>query len=150
LLKPLLPQWSLSTFLLMLGIVMWKLHVMKQLCERQIRVLGSPLKSLMCFLSRKNMPCIHKAICQPTFPYGFNFKFWYFCICKFSSMATVNFRMWNLKNLLWFIYLLVWYWSFVMEFQKISTSMWLIVWHRPNIDCPIPNFISTFKKKLAC
>lgn len=95
---------------------------------------------------------LSQAICQPTFPYGLNLKLGYFCIHNFFIYDCSKLWKWNLKNLVWFSYLSVWYWSFVRGFPKnwrINVIKCFANWHWLVIDCPIPNFISTFKE-LAC
>jgi hypothetical protein len=64
-----------------------------------------------------------RAVYQPTSPYGFNFKFGYFCIRNFFICGCLKFKMWNLKNLFWSNCLPIWYCGFAKGFQKISASM---------------------------
>lgn len=131
---------------------MWKLWVRKQLCERRMQVLGSPLKSLMCFLLRKSMPCFHKWFVNPHLLMVLILGLGIFLLTIFSFVAVLNFKMWGLKNLLWFNYLMVWYWSFVEGFKKnwcINVTKCSSNWHQPIIDYPILNVIST-PIKLAC
>jgi len=124
LLKLLSPQQSFSTFLSMSSIVMSKLQVMKQLCERRMQVLGSPLNSLMCFLSKKSMPCLHKWFVNPHLLMVLISSLGIFVFVIFSSAVILNFKMWSLKKILWFSCLPIWYWGFVKGFQKIGASMW--------------------------
>ncbi len=92
LLKLLSPQQSFSTFLSMSSIVMWKLQVMKQLCECRMQVLGSPLNTLMCFLSKKSMPCLHKQFVNPHLLMVLISSLGIFVFVIFSSAVILNFK----------------------------------------------------------
>ncbi len=125
LLKPLSPQSSLSTFLLMLSIVVWKLQMTKQLRECWMWVLGSPLKTLMFFFKlRKSMLCFHKRIINPHLLMVLILGLVIFIFTISSSVVVLNFKMWSFKNLFWFNCLPIWYWGFVKGFQKTSALMW--------------------------
>ncbi len=124
---------------------------MKQLCERRVQVLGSSLKSLMSFLSKKSMPCLHKRFVNPHLLMVLISSLGIFVFVIFSSAVILNFKMWSLKILLWFSYYLfsIEVLSRVSKNWCINVTKCSINQHWPVINCPIPDVISTFKE-FAC
>jgi hypothetical protein len=58
-----------------------------------MQVLGSPLKSLMCFLSKKSMLCFHKRLVSPHFLMVLISGLGIFIFVIFAFAVALNFEM---------------------------------------------------------
>ncbi len=63
---------------------------MKQLCECKMQVLGSPKFDV--FSIKEQHAMLSQAVSQPTFHYGFNLRFGYFCIRNFFMHYYFKFQ----------------------------------------------------------
>jgi len=66
--------------------------------------LGNSIKKCNVLIIEESMLCFHKVVYQPTSPYGFNFRFGYFCICNFfirgcSELQNAEFEEFALVQL---------------------------------------------------
>jgi hypothetical protein len=74
--------------------------MMKQLCDRQMQVLGSPLKTLMCFFIKEEHAMLLTQFVSPHIVMVLISSLCIFVFVISSFAVALNFKMWTLKNLL--------------------------------------------------
>jgi hypothetical protein len=114
--------------------------------------LGKSIKKCNVLFIEEEHVMFSQVVYQPTFPYGFNFSFGYFCIrnffiCGYSKLQNAKFEKFVLVQLP--TGLVLRFCERVSKNKSINVTKCFVGGHQPTIDCPIPNVISIFKE-LTC
>ncbi len=107
--------------------------------------LGKSIKKSNLFFIEEEHAMFFWAVYQTTSPYGFKFKFGYFCIRNFfihgySNLQNVEFENFVLGQLP--IRLVLRFYQGVSKNKRINVTKCFLDQQQPTIDCPIVNVIN--------